>query len=597
MSGRANLEWAAALIDELVRGGVRWFIVAPGSRSAPLVLAAHHHPDARTVVQLDERSAAFFALGIGKATEVPAAVITTSGTATANLLPATVEAAQSEAPLILVTADRPARLMGGDANQAIDQRGLFGVYPKRFFDLGAVSTETEALAHVRQVGARVVASARCIPQGPVHVNVPFDKPLQPPPEEIPAGYRGPEGGRPDGSPFTRVLAAPSGATPAAVATILDIIGSARRPLVVAGPASPATGSGAAARTLATRWAIPLIADPLSGGRFESGDVGQTLIDHAGMFLPCAGVASALQPDLVLRFGCSPTSEGVTHLCASASAGGGEVVVFDSGDRWKDHRASVTHVVKGDPTSCVEALLSSMGTLPEVDPTWTATWAAASQAARAAALEAMAGEPFEGVLARAAARSIPSDGLLFVSSSMPIRDVDDFVTPGDFRGIAIGNRGASGIDGITSTALGVALGSERPLLCLMGDVAFLHDVGGLLAARSVRSPVVFVVVNNDGGGIFHMLPIRDHEPAFTKYFATPHGSDLRHAAALYRLPHATVEPQDLERNARDAFAAGGTHVIEVLADRARNRELRELAAERVQEAVRAVVHTSPGTDAR
>ncbi len=582
-SGRINLGWAAALIDELVRGGVCWFVIAPGSRSTPLVLAVHEHPQAQTVVHLDERSAAFLALGVGKASGTPAAVITTSGTAAANLLPAAVEAAQSQTPLILLTADRPTRLIGGDANQAIEQRGLFGNYPKASFDPGAVSSDPVAVAYMRQIGARAAAMAATVPQGLVHVNVPFEKPLEPAPLE--AEMEAPDDAlaRISGSPFTRVLAQLGAAPPSAISQVAEVLRAARRLLVVAGPSSHSSTAGRAALMLADRCASPLIADPLSGARFVDSGSESRHNDHADIILGDPDLVDALLPDVIVRFGPSPTSKTVNDLCARVGRTVGGVLTFDEGGRWKDHGATVSDMVIADPAATVGALCDGSELALDLDPEWAASWSAATAAAREEVRATWAEEPFEATVAQSAVRSIPKGGALFVSSSMPIRDVDAFVTADDFCGPAFGNRGASGIDGITSTALGVALTHGRPTLCLTGDVAFLHDVGGLLATRSVDSPVVFVVINNDGGGIFQMLPIVEHEPAFTEFFATPHGLTFEHAAALYGLPYAAVMPQDLERVSRDAFAAGGTHILEVAMDRSRNRELRSAAKKRVQQA--------------
>lgn len=573
-SGRQNLEWAAALVDELVRAGVLWFVVAPGSRSTPLVLAAHAHPRAKTVVHLDERSAAFFALGVGKATGRPAAVVTTSGTATANLLPAVVEAAQSESPLLVLTADRPTRLLGGDANQAIDQAHLYGRYPKASFDAGAVSTDADSVLHLRQIGSRAAQAAAEHPHGPVHVNVPFSKPLQPDEHVGSLDFEGLVGARREGRAFTKVAGTPGRPSREAIAAAAEALSGARKPLIVAGPSPVDATSAAAARQLAHMWGIPLATDPLSGARFVASQGAETLAaDYADAFLANAQVADVLRPDVVIRFGRSPTSARLNELCVSAARQGAPVVVFDAGGRWKDHRATVSQVIVGDPRSAIEDLTAVLPALSELDVEWSEQWRAATRAAHEYMLGLEADPNFEAEVARAAARSIPEGGTFFVSSSMPIRDVDAFVTSQEFNGRALGNRGASGIDGIASTALGAAAALDAPTLCLIGDVAFLHDVGGLLAARSVDAPVVFVVVNNDGGGIFHMLPIRAHEPAFTEYFATPHGLELSHAAALYGLSYKRVTSDQVEASARDAFTEGGGHVLEVRTDRDRNAEVR------------------------
>jgi 2-succinyl-5-enolpyruvyl-6-hydroxy-3-cyclohexene-1-carboxylate synthase len=540
-----NELWARTLLDELARAGVRHVVVSPGSRSAPLVLAVAADARFRTAVQVDERSAGFLALGVGKGTGHPAAVITTSGTAVANLLPAVVEAAQSEVPLLLLTADRPPRLRGADANQAIEQPGIFGSYVRLFQELSPAEVSDRALRHLRGVANRAVAAAVGAPAGPVHLNLAFEKPLEPVavPGDLPAGLEEAAplamAGRGNGEPFTRIH--PRRVMPAhpVLHDLARRLRDAERPVIVAGPTPRPFESGEAVIELARSLGVPLLADPLSGARTAE------LPGHAyDLALRVAGVREALAPDLVLRFGRTPSSASLATWLDELRAV--PQVVVDGGDGWKDHLAVASEVVPGDAEGVAQALQAEIsGSVAEAGP-WSATFARIDARVADAVAPALQADFFEGAAAVEAARTAQ---VLFVSNSMPVRDVDALVPcglGGDGAPLRIlGNRGASGIDGIVSTALGVAWGAGVRVTALIGDLALVHDMNGLLRARDLdgdRGPcrVDFVVVNNDGGGIFHLLPVRDHEPHFTRFVATPHGLEPERIAALHRLPFRKVE---------------------------------------------------------
>ncbi|HSG07751.1 MAG TPA: 2-succinyl-5-enolpyruvyl-6-hydroxy-3-cyclohexene-1-carboxylic-acid synthase [Longimicrobiales bacterium] len=584
-SAEATTLWARAFTDELARCGVREVVVAPGSRSTPLVLAFAADDRFRTRVHLDERSAGFFALGVGRASGVPAVVLTTSGTATANLFPAVMEASQGEVPLLVLTADRPHRLRDADANQAVDQLRLFGPFARAFFEAAPPTPEGPALHHLRALAARAVLGTREAPAGPVHVNFPFDKPLEPAPDPpdgtlFAAQHPLATGGRPQGRPFVDV--APGRRLPGAgdVARLTDLIGRARRPVLVAGPDATPGRAGPAALALAARTGIPLLSDPLSGARF--GPCGEALV-VAGydLFLREEQVRRRLAPDLILRVGASPTSvalqgwmehhQGVRH------------VVIDAGGRWKDHGALATDYVRADATEAMKAVTEVAES--SLDPAWRSAWETASTAARLALAQQAAGNDHEGRILADVVETLPAGSSLFVSSSMPVRDLDAFGRPRDVRLDVWANRGASGIDGILSSAFGVAAASPGPTVCVLGDVAFFHDQNGLLWSREGDAAVVFVLIDNDGGGIFHMLPVRDHEPHFTRFFATPHGLDFHHAARMHGVPFREVEGARLVEALGEALEAGGTHVLRVRTDRVRAQARRREIAEAVAGSVR------------
>ncbi|MGD8320809.1 MAG: 2-succinyl-5-enolpyruvyl-6-hydroxy-3-cyclohexene-1-carboxylic-acid synthase [Gemmatimonadota bacterium] len=584
-SAAATTLWTRAFVDELSRVGVREVVVAPGSRSTPLVLAFAADGRFRLRVHLDERSAGFFALGVGKASGVPAVVVTTSGTATANLFPAVMEAAQSEAPLLVLTADRPHRLRDADANQAVDQLRLYGPYPRAFFEVAPPELDGPALRHLRALACRAVLHATEAPAGPVHLNFPFAKPLEPveSSEEIEAfaaAHPLAARGRSDGAPFVSMRPGQRGPSEEDAARLAATTRRAARGVIVAGPSSRPDRVGPAVVDFAAATGLPLLADPLSGARF--GPPGDALVvDAYDLMLRDPAVRDRLAPDLVVRVGASPTSAALQGYLEHHA--GVRHVVVDGGGRWKDHGDLATDYLRADAAALLGVVAEEVGVV--ADPAWASDWSRAAGAARAVLDRETAGALHEGDILAAVARTVPTGGSLFVSSSMPVRDLDAFGAPRTSVVRVLANRGASGIDGVVSSAFGVAAASDGPTVCVLGDVAFFHDQNGLLWHREPDAPVVFVLVDNDGGGIFHMLPVREHEPWFTRYFAAPHGLDLGRAAALHDIPLEDVAVGDVGAALTRALEAGGTRVVRVRTERAGNHERHTEIARDVARSVR------------
>ena len=586
--------WARAFIDELARCGVEHVSLAPGSRSTPLVMACARDARLRTWVHLDERCAGFFALGIGRSSGRPAAVITTSGTATANIFPAVVEASHAGVPMVVLTADRPPELRGTDANQTIDQRAIYGSFARDSYD--AELPSDDALKRIRTLACRAVASTLAPHPGPVHVNLPFEKPFGPTElaAEDEARLRGTDplglDGRADGLPMVAEEGGPPRVAGRDLKEVVAVLERSARGVIVAGPVSEPCSLGPAIGLLAGATGFPVLADPLSGARF--GDhCGDQLVTTYDLLLREPLVREALRPDVVIRIGGAPTSASVlTYL---RECRGKSQVLIRSGPWWRDHLGAASHNVYGDVAGFLEDVASELCD-PQSPPEWRARWADLDRAA-GAALAAESQEPFEGRVLAAVVDALPSGSALFVSNSMPVRDLDAFGGGGNKALSVFGNRGASGIDGIVSTVAGIAVAregagadatSERrsPVVAVLGDVAFYHDMNGLLAVTKHRLNVFFVVINNDGGGIFDMLPIRDHEPEFTRYFAAPHGLDFRHVADMYGIRYRHLEEASMVGDAvDDLLSESGPRILEIRSDRAQNVGRRKEVVEAVRQA--------------
>ncbi|MDB5101135.1 MAG: 2-succinyl-5-enolpyruvyl-6-hydroxy-3- cyclohexene-carboxylic-acid synthase [Cyanobacteria bacterium RYN_339] len=529
-----NALWCHALVETLAANGVRRAVISPGSRSTPLALAAFERLEA--VVHADERSAAFFALGLATADQAPVVLICTSGTAAANYAPAVIEASLSRVPLVVITADRPPAVRGLGAAQTIDQVHLYGHAVRRFAELPLPAFAPSTLRAMQaQVGLAVAAAGN----GPVHLNAPFEEPLAPVVRDAEAVARLAET---LGAP-PRFKAAVQRADEAALAEAAAMLLAAERPLIVAGSGGSSECGGEALLALAAALGAPLVADVASDLR------GPDTIKHADVFLRDP---AAPRPDLVLRVGGAPTGQGVIAYLGGLTA---PVIAIHADLLGRESDLVATLAIAGDVSAALHqltALLSRRGR-----GGWVAQWQA--EDARIAQLLPQA--PAEARALLAATRARPR---LCLSNSLPVRHADTYWA-GGHRVHAF--RGANGIDGVTSQALGIAHASGDPTLLVTGDLAFLHDLGGLQAARELKTPFVILLLNNDGGGIFSYLPIASATPAFEALFGTPHGLRFAAAAALFGLPHVTcVDPQHAGDAVTAALATPGVSIVEFLTTR-------------------------------
>ncbi|TKX75235.1 2-succinyl-5-enolpyruvyl-6-hydroxy-3-cyclohexene-1-carboxylic-acid synthase [Halorubrum sp. GN11_10-6_MGM] len=621
-----NVLWANALVDELVAAGVDAVVVSPGSRSTPLTVAAAGHEELRVFSQLDERSAAYFALGRARRTGRVTPLICTSGTAAANYHPAVMEASEARVPLLALTADRPPELRDSGANQTADQEKLYGDAVRFYKDLPEPAANDRALRSLRTTVARAVAAAEGADQGPVHLNVPFKKPLEPTPvpgdvpDDLPeAAERGRDG------PYVDVThGAPEPGDDELRALAIEL-GEADRGLIVAGPADPPGIDPEAVTALAHATGFPVLADPLSGLRYGGHTRVAPVIGSYDAYLsadlagggagggdgdPGAGAADGwTDPELVVRLGASPTSKRLRKYLAGTGADQYQV---DPAGRWREAEFAATDLVVAEPTRLC-ARLSRLVAGGSGDPDWRAQWEEADRVAEAvharesdAVRDGDADEHgfHEGDAVRAVADGLPDPATLFVSNSMPVRDLNRFVGPSTANVTALGNRGVSGIDGIVSSALGAGSGTTDDLTLVVGDLALYHDSNGLLAVERCDADATIVAVNNDGGGIFHELPIEEFEPPFTESFVTPHGLDFEPLADLHGLDYARIDarpdaladrgetPAERSGAVADEVAAAvsrahetaGSHLIDIETDAGASHRSRERLAAAVGRAV-------------
>jgi 2-succinyl-5-enolpyruvyl-6-hydroxy-3-cyclohexene-1-carboxylate synthase len=503
-----------AFVEELYRCGMRHAVTSPGSRNAPLALTLAAQEGVKAVSVVDERSAGFVALGMAKASGRPVAVTSTSGTAAANLHPAVVEAHEARVPLIVLTADRPPELREVGAGQAIDQIKLYGTAAKWFVEVGTHDPGRETAIHHRALACRAYWTAAGGRPGPVHLNFPLREPLAPtpPPDDAPLDPTD-WAGRPDGSPWTEVREHASAPHADDVHQVAERIAAEPRGLIVCGPSTARVADVAALLAAEAGW--PLLAEPTSGTRCGDHDRSH-VVAHYDVLLRIEEFAEPNRPGLVLRVGDMPTSKPLRAFVAESSQ-----IAVDPHGAWHEPTRTAELVLQSAAEPTLDALASAVEMRSvQRDAEWLQGWRRADVAAWAK-VEA-APDDFEGKVLAALEPELPDEAVVWVSSSMPIRDVEAYFpqSPKPLRFLA--NRGANGIDGVVSSALGAAIATGLPTWVLIGELALQHDAGGLFAARRAGVPLQIVCINNGGGGIFDFLPVAEHaDPAaYETHIATP-----------------------------------------------------------------------------
>lgn len=587
-----------AFVDELVRCGVRIACTSPGSRSTPVVLTLAWNKNLRTLSHIDERCSAFFALGSAKDSGVPAVVTCTSGTAAVNFAPAVFEAYEARVPLLVLTTDRPPELRELGAGQTIDQVKLYGSAAKWCCEVDDSPATPERMRWLRQLACRAFWMSIEGRPGPIHINFSLREPLvldTPLDTDEPGG-----GGRPNGRPW--VTRPRIGVRELDLGDIRAQLIAARRVLVIAGRDERDLQLADTTAAFAQAYDYPLLADPISNARR-----GETAIAHYDLLIGMKEWRERHRPDLVIRIGDLPTSKPLRQWLAVLN----DVpkIAFDCEAAWHDPTAALTtmypvgaHAVLSQLTTEAqqEVLPADTQSAPEtkprrsdsatdaldratnsdVDDEWLSSWKQGDAEAAETVSEVLHGDDLtEPAVVSELAQLIPANATLFVASSMPIRDVESLFPVLDTPPRVLSNRGANGIDGTISTAFGVAASSGKPTVLLIGDVALAYEIGGLLAASRLSLKLVIVLINNDGGGIFHFLPVANQGEAFEQHVATPHGLDFSYAAALYKCDYQKASTRSaLRQHFPLALESDKTTIIEVLSNREQNLALhREIRA--------------------
>ncbi len=553
--GLLNLRWAQTLANGLAAAGLCDLVLSPGSRSTPLALAFLRQPALRCHVLLDERSAAFFALGIAKVRGRPAAVLCTSGSAPANWLPAVIEADAGAIPLLLLSADRPPEVQGWGANQTIDQKHLFGGHVRAFHEPGPPTADFSP-TYLHRLAARAFSESRWPLPGPVHLNLAFREPLLPAAERV-------EWPTPTTLPKIQLIQLASGRLmpdAGSIATVIDAI-DGRPGAIVCGGADTPPGFAEAVTALARQLDCPILAEPLSNLRFGQHERTRLSVRYEA-FLRNPAFVAAHPPQWLLRFGAFPVTRALQSWLPSAAT----QFIVTPDPRWPDPQHNAGPLLHADPTEVCRALLAA-APRPST-PEWRAGFMHAEAAIDAIAARYREMDDFEGALIPALLEQLPTAHRLFCGNSMAIRDFDAFSGSSEKTLRIFGNRGASGIDGNLSTALGIA--TDGPCVALLGDLTAQHDLTALAATRG--HDIIFVVLNNDGGGIFEYLP-QSALPEFERAWLTPQSIDFAAAAQTFGVAYERAETLDRFRSAlRRALATGGATLIEVRIDRQSSVEL-------------------------
>lgn len=573
-----NILWGTLIVEELIRNSIDYFVLSPGSRSTPLTVAIARHPKAKRRVCVDERGAAFHAIGYARATGNPAVLISTSGSAPANYFPAAIEASADRLPLIIISADRPPELRQTGANQTIDQVNLYGNYTRWTFDIPCPDENISPTVVLTTVDQLVYRSRRS-PWGPVHLNCMFREPLAPTNSAISDGYKIPlkqwlNGDRPR-TTYELPKATP---TPPTLRQIADILNETNRGILAIGALS-SPREIVAVSELAKRLQFPIFADIRSGLR-----LGNCLPEQIRYFdfLLSGETWNSCEPvETVVQIGDRILSKRFLQQLEQHPPAN-YIVILDEPSR-HDPAHAVTHRIESDIEIFCQNLSPFLKT--KISDAWKNNLSQTSRKIGDAIANHLTPDLGlnEIAIAREVSRHIPPDSGLFLSNSMPVRDMDNYGLYGG-NCVRIGaNRGASGIDGIIASASGFCQGLNAPTTLIIGDLAFLHDLNSLSLVRSLPKPLWIIAINNNGGGIFSFLPISQFEDVFEPYFGTPQNLNFSHAAKLFEIEY--FSPQSLEEFAKDyrsAIASQRSAILEVKTDRKNNQELHQKITQNVRQ---------------
>lgn len=554
-----NSAWGALTIEVLARLGVETVITSPGARCAPLTLAAARNARVEALSILDERSAAFFALGISKRTHRPVALISTSGTAAANYFPAVIEASLSGTPLIIMTADRPPELRNCSSGQTIDQSKIFGTYVRHYAELALPEATEQMLSYLRQTLVHSVNQSTINNPGPVHLNFPFREPLFSPPGDI-----NPVIDAAKLEAVSTIITRPcdSIVMKGGIDQIsLERLSSHTKGVLIVGVNNPSCGDDEFAKAvnlISQKLGWPIITDILNPVRNHTIE-NHLVITHYDTFLRNKDDVTALEPTAILQIGTLPTSKVLNNWLESLDA---VTFLLTSRPINTDPLHRLATPVYGNACELSQAIEQQ-----SIDPYWSAQWmtleeqTASKIDSQMHAIEAL----FEGKVSWLLSRFLPTGTSVFLANSMSIRYAEYLWSVGTSACSIFCNRGANGIDGTLSTAIGVAHRGVNTVL-LIGDLAFLHDINGLLSMNLLKGSLSVIVINNNGGGIFEHLPVANDEPSFEHYFATPQNANISQLCASYGAEYTSINNWDQLIKSISNLPQSGVRVVEIITDR-------------------------------
>jgi 2-succinyl-5-enolpyruvyl-6-hydroxy-3-cyclohexene-1-carboxylate synthase len=600
-----NILWATILVDELARAGVRHAVICPGSRSTPLAVAFSRDDRFTIHTIIDERAAAFFAMGIGKASGNPAVVVCTSGTAAANFFPAIIEASMSNVPMIVMTADRPHELRDSGANQTIDQVKLYGNYVRWFVDVAPphANPEDKTLRYLRTTIDRAFAYSEGANGGPVHLNVPFEKPLEPVfiqgdvPDQVWEGI-GAQGRASEityghNRRFTAVITSLPKVRDQYLEDLIVWILRFRKGLIICGTTLYYPFNIYSVAKLAAFCGYPVLAEGISHLRYASQVEDIPILGGYESFLR-ADFAKAVAPEIIIQVGELPVGAALLNFLSENKSA--KRVLISSTGKWTDELHLTTLALEDDLSEIMpqaeEYLKATRSKIvPNVE--WLETFRNAEAETWNCFDQLRETEEIEGGILADVFNHLPELSKVFVANSNPVRHLDQFVQPLNKNIRVYANRGVSGIDGTVASALGIETGwfesgLNGPLVLVIGDTALYHDLNSLHLIRRLNIPLIIVCINNDGGGIFHRLPIANYDPPFRDLLVMPHGLTFEHAAAMFDIPYTLAQMGDDFRSAfKNALASGAPALIEVPSDAAKfeaqRKQLIETVAQRIKDA--------------
>ena len=572
-----NVLWTETFVNELSFLGVKYASISPGSRNTPLTIAFAKNKKIKTYIHIDERSSGFFALGLAKASGTPVAIVCTSGTATAELYPAIIEAYQQRVPLIVCTADRPPELIDMGANQTINQINIYKNHIRSFVDVGLPSPTIAKIQKLKKITHRIVLESTTKSRGPVHFNFPFRKPFEPKTytDEIDSKILSSANkklklNKDNFQPLDKDVSKQSW-----FKTITGQIKKSKKGLIIIGPENYNSKFLKNCQSLSQKLGYPVLADGTSQLRFGRHPK-DNIITVYDAFLRSNNFVKNHQPDIILQFGRTITSKGLDTFLEKCKAS--RYMINEYGD-WFDpsDRSIGSYACK--PYLFCEKMLDQIKLNGQHKK--NNHWLNSFKKAEAVSLTLKNNIidksvfPNEGRIINEIIQAVPDDCRIMLSNSMPVRDFDYFASNTNKKIVIFNNRGASGIDGITSTALGIASAGNKPTILITGDLAFYYDLNGLLSARNYKIPLVVILINNNGGGIFEILPISNYKEIFNKYFIVPHNLDFSPFIKAYGGKYKRVRNwKDFNSSLKTAIGSKSFNVIEIKTNASKSLQIRK-----------------------